>query len=465
MTKTKVKKTKVIKTKKSKEAERIDRLGELVQRFVDNGEWRRAATLLAQKHPVDVAKVLEKIGKEDRTKVFKFLPLELQAEVLLWFDEDIIDEMLKTLSHKDLGELVGELDVDDAVDLVSELPEEERNKVLSFISPKERKDVEKLLEYPENSAGGLMTTRFITFPAEVKVSEVTEKLKKLGESESRLIYIVDKEGKLKGATTYRKLLLANPNTSLGELAEEIPSVHPLMDQEDIVRIVEKYDLVEVPVVNEEGKPIGVITLDDIMDIVEEEASEDIYKLGGLGEVESIFSNPFRSAKRRLPWLVINLLTAFIAASVVGLFKDTISSVVYLAVFMPVIAGMGGNAGTQTLAMVVRSIALGEVSFKDVKKLLLKEVLVGVIIGITVGAITSAVAYVWVGNPFFGLLVFIALLGNMIVACIMGLLIPIILKALGQDPALASGVIVTTFTDVTGYLLFLGLATLAIKYLT
>ena len=446
------------------EIDRIEKLTDIVSHFVDNGEWRRAATLLAQKHPEDVARVLEKIGKEDRTKVFKFLPFELQAEVLLCFDDDIINEMLKVLSHKDLGELVEEMDADDAADIVSELPEDERDKVLSYVPPEDREDVEKLLEYPENSAGGLMTTEYLAFPADKRISEVIDELKKLEEPESRLLYILDKDGRLLGMTTYRNLLLSDPDSTLEGIAEEVPSVSVLADQEDVIRAVEKYDLIEMPVVDEDGKLVGVITLDDIIDVVEEEASDDIYKLGGLGEVESIFSHPVKSARRRLPWLIMNLLTAFIAASVVGLFKDTISKIVYLAVFMPVVAGMGGNAGTQTIAMVVRSIALGEVTFKDVKRLLFKEIVVGILIGLAVGAVTSVVAYVWVGNPVFGLLVFIAMLGNMVVACIMGLLIPIILKFFGQDPALASGVIVTTFTDVTGYFLLLGLATLSVKYL-
>jgi magnesium transporter len=443
----------------------MENLLRVVEPLIKQGDFKRAAMILSQKHPRDVAFVLERLGKENMVRVFKYLPVEIQGDSLLYLDENYLDEILETLSEKDISELVGEMDVDDAVDLLTELTDEERSKVLSFVPPDERKDVEELLQYRKNTAGGLMTKEYIAFPGDITVKEAMERLKREEKGEETgVIYVVDEKGRLMGEVYLRTLLTSPPYTKLKEIVNVVPLVNVDMDQEDVVRVVEKHDVFSLPVVDEMNRLRGVITIDDILDVLEEEATEDILKLGGLGGAESIFAPPARDAFKRLPWLILNLITAFIAASVVGAFKDTISSFIYLAVFMPVVAGMGGNAGTQTLAMTVRSIALGEVTFQDVKKLLIKEFAVGIIIGLVIGLMTGVVAYFWVGKTIFGLLVLLALLGNMAVACIFGFIIPVVLKVLGQDPALASGVIVTTVTDVTGFFLLLGLATLMARFL-
>ncbi len=443
------------------------KLFEITQRLLKSGNPRRAAAFLAQKHPEDVADVLERLDRENRIKVFKYLPIEMQGEVLLRFEENVLDEILQALSESDISDLVGELDVDDAVDLIQELEPNERQKVLLHVPEDERKEVEKLLKYPENTAGGLMTTEFLAINDGATVKEALDRIKADKEIENGLlsqIFVTDSDGKLKGVVSVSELLKAPEDGELGKLAKPIESVPATMDQEEVARMVEKYDLFSVPVIDEQGRLVGVITIDDLIDVIEEEASEDIARFGGLGDAESIFTPPHLAARNRLPWLLINLVTAFIAASVVNIFKSTVSAVVYLAVFMPIVAGMGGNAGTQALAITIRSIALGEVMLSDVKKLLIKEILVGILVGIVVWIVTGVIAYFWVGNWFFGVLVFVALLGNMIVACVMGLLIPILLKLFKLDPALASGVIVTTFTDVSGFMILLGLATIFIKYL-
>ncbi len=443
------------------------KLFEITRKLLKTGDPRRAAAFLAQKHPEDVADVLERLDRETRIAVFKYLPIEMQAEVLLNFDENVLDDILDVLSDTDISGLVGELDVDDAVDLIQELEPDERDRVLSKVPETERREVEELLKYPENTAGGLMTTEFMAMDGEQTVGETLKRLKSGEEVQEGLlsqIFVTDRDGKLKGVVPIGELLKAPEEKKLREMAKPTQSVPVTMDQEEVARLVEKYDLLSVPVVDENGRLVGVITIDDLIDVIEEEASEDIARFGGLGESESIFTPPHTAARHRLPWLLINLLTAFLAASVVNLFKSTVSAVVYLAVFMPIVAGMGGNAGTQALAVTIRSIALGEVMLSDVRKLLLKEIMVGVITGAVVGFVTGVIAYIWVGQWFFGVLVFVALLGNMIVACMMGFLIPVALKLLKMDPALASGVIVTTFTDVTGFMLLLGLATIFIRYL-
>lgn len=443
-----------------------EKLYQITHELVKKGDYKRAALLLSQKHPEDVALVLDKLNEEDRIKVFKYLPVELQADVLIRLNDESIDDVLKALSEKDISELVGEMDVDDAVDVLGELTDEERQRVLSYVPPEEREEVRELLRYPETTAGGLMTTEFLAYDGDTTVEEALRKLKEEEKPDevSSIIYVVDKRGRLIGEVYLRDLLRSNPDTKLKEIAREVPSIPVMMDQEEVARLFEKYDVFSMPVVDDKGKLLGVITVDDILDVLEEEATEDIHRLGGWGEAESIFTPTLKMATRRLPWLLINLGTAFIAAAVVSTFKSTIAAFAYLAVFMPVIAGEGGNTGVQTIALVVRSLALGEIDFHDFKKLFMRESAVGFIVGSAVGFVSGLVAYIWVKNPYFGLLVFLGHVGNMVAGCIAGLVVPMILNLLKQDPALASGVIVTTVTDVTGYFIFLGLATIFMNQL-
>ena len=443
-----------------------EKLYKLTEELVKKGDYKRAALLLSNKHPEDVALILDKLDEEDRIKVFKYLPVELQADVLIRLDDESIDDVLKALSEKDISELVGELDVDDAVDVLGELSDEERQKVLSYVPPDEREEVKELLKYPENSAGGLMTTDFIAYNQNLTVEEALHRLKQEEKPDevSSTIYVVDDRGRLIGEVYLRDLLKAKPNTKLKEIVREVPSVPVDLDQEEVARLFEKYDVFSMPVVDEHGKLLGVITVDDILDVLEEEATEDIHRLSGWGEAESIYTPTLKMATKRLPWLLINLGTAFLAASVVAIFKSTIAAFAYLAVFMPVIAGEGGNTGVQTIALVVRSLALGEIDFSDFKRLFVREFIVGLIVGSVVGLVSGLVAYIWVGNFYFGLLVFLGHVGNMVAGCLAGLTVPMILKFFKQDPALASGVIVTTVTDVTGYFIFLGLATIFMNHL-
>jgi magnesium transporter len=228
--------------------------------------------------------------------------------------------------------------------------------------------------------------------------------------------------------------------------------------------VAKYDLIEVPVVDSENRLQGIVTIDDIVDVLEEEATEDMLRLGGVGETEHAFTPTRKSVGRRLPWLGINLITAFLAASVVGLFQDTIKAVVTLAVFMPIVAGMGGNAGTQAVTIIVRSIALGEVTVADTWRLLLKEATVGVLMGLVIGTLAGIAAYLWIGNPVLGIVVGLALIANLLFAGIVGASVPLFFRRLNLDPALASGILLTTVTDLMGFFIFLGLATLLLRFL-
>jgi magnesium transporter len=452
--------------RKPTEETRLDTLLKASELLIERGGPKRASAFLAQKHHEDVAAVLEHLDREDRIEVFKYLPDDLRAEVLIAVDDEIIDEFIETLSHRDISQLVADMDADDAADILGELEEEERRSVLALIPLEERRDLEELLKYPEDTAGGLMDPDVVALKLSAKVMDAIDALKKL-EPEEELagtVYVVDDRETFHGRVRIRDLLGAEPASPIADLVLDAATIRPEADREDVVRVFEKYEIVSLPVIDENGRLLGIITHDDVLEAVQEEFSEDIDRLAGLGEVESLFSGPIRAAGKRLPWLFLNLFTVFLAAAVVHLFKGTIESFAYLAVFMPVIAGMGGNSGTQTLAVVVRSIALGDVRMGDVRRLLLRQVGVGLLIGVGVGLASGLVGFLWVGKPIFGLLVFAGHVGNMTIGCIAGLLVPVALKLLNRDPALASGVFVTSISDVTGYFIFLGLAAVFLKYL-
>jgi magnesium transporter len=279
------------------------------------------------------------------------------------------------------------------------------------------------------------------------------------------LFVVDRDKVLRGVVPLRKLITADPNATLESIMDtDVISVHAHTDQEEAAQLMTRYSLLALPVVDDAGRLLGMITHDDLVEVIEEEATEDIYRLGGLSEEERVFGPVRTSVRRRLPWLYVNTLTAFLAAGVISQFQDTIERVAILAAFQAIVAGQGGNAGTQTMTVMVRGLALGEVELRDVWHALLKEVSVGLINGVAVGLVVGAIASLLHGNPLLGVIIGLAMIGNMIMAGMAGALVPMILKRLKIDPALASGIVVTAITDVTGFALFLGLATLLIQWL-
>jgi magnesium transporter len=279
------------------------------------------------------------------------------------------------------------------------------------------------------------------------------------------VYVIDDRHHLVGVVSLRQLLLNPPSMPLRKImAADVISVHTSTDQEEVARIVSKYDLLATPVVDEENRLVGMVTVDDVIDVLREEATEDLYALAGVDTDEKVTTPPTRSIRLRLPWLLANLVTATLAAYVVTFFRETISTEVVLAALMPVVAGMGGNGGIQTVTVIVRSLALGELTWANAKRVLLKEILVGLGKGIVVGIIMSVITLLWFKKPIISLVIGLALIINLFVAGLFGTLVPLLLRWLKFDPALASGVIVTTFTDVCGFFSFLGLATLFLKWL-
>jgi magnesium transporter len=374
--------------------------------------------------------------------------------------------LLTNRSAEEIAKLLQEIPSDDAVALVDYLPDELAREVLELMRRRESAQVETLLEYGERTAGRIMNPRVFALNEDLTVGEAITALQSARDVEMVFyLYVVDARGHLVGVTSLRRLLLVSPETPLKRImTPDVISVRVDTDQEEVARQVASYNLLAVPVVDEENKLVGVITVDDVIDVIKDEATEDLLRLAGVSGDERIATPPFEALRKRLPWLGINLITAFFAASVVALFESTISRVTALAVFMPIVAGMGGNAGTQTLTVVVRGLAIGELTWANSRKTLIKETAIGVGNGLILGAVAALIAWATKGDPMIGLLLGMAMLCNMFVAATAGTLVPLGLAALKVDPALASAVFITTFTDVVGFASFLGFATIFLRYL-
>jgi magnesium transporter len=375
-------------------------------------------------------------------------------------------KLLTGRAADEVAKLLQELPSDDAAALINYLPEELQSEVLELMRRKESGQVESLLEYGEQTAGRIMNPQVFALSEDLTVGEAITALQSSREVEMVFyLYVVDARRHLVGVTSLRRLLLVSPETPLKRImTPEVTSVRVDTDQEEVARLVASYNLLAVPVVDEENKLVGIVTVDDVIDVIKDEAAEDLLRLAGVTGDERIETPVWEALRKRLPWLGINLATAFVAASVVALFEPTIQQVTALAVFMPIVAGMGGNAATQTLTVIVRGLALGEVSFATARKALAKEAAIGLGNGVALGLVAAGVAFATKQDPMLGLVLGMAMLVNLFVAATAGTLVPLGLKALKVDPALGSSVFITTFTDVVGFAAFLGLATVFLRYL-
>ena len=417
-------------------------------------------------HPADVLDLLHD-NEDDFFKILKRLPDWFIAAILEEEDDEEKYEILKKFSENKQKKILGEMSSDELTDLVGVLDEEEIKDVLKKINEEDRKDVYKLLSYEPDTAGGIMATEFVSIRENKTIEKTLRYLQKEApDAESAYyLYVINKENVLKGVVSLRDIVCNDFDTKISEITNtNVISVPYYMDQEEVASKFEKYGFMTMPVVDENNKILGIVTVDDIVEVMQEETTEDIHRLGGVDEEEKVDGSLRDSVKSRLPWLIVNLITAILAASVVGAFEGTISQVVTLATFMPIVAGMGGNAGTQSLTIVVRGIALGELDKDNGMRIFIKELLVGLVTGIVIGAIIAVLGFIWERNFVFGIVIGVAMILNMMVATMSGFIVPVILKKLKVDPALASAVFVTTVTDVLGFFFFLGLATMFISYL-
>jgi magnesium transporter len=442
---------------------RIDLVLDSVKRLVRLGANPNLLNLLQKQHPADLAQIFSELQERDRQAAFSLLADRngrLAMEAVSELGPENGAALLATRSAEDIAKLAQEIPSDDAAALIDYLPEELSAAVLDLMRPKESGVVENLLEYAERTAGRIMNPHVFALDEDMTVGEAITELQTTRDVEMVFyLYVVDARRHLVGVVSLRRLLLVSPETPLKRImTADLISARVDMDQEEVARQVAAYNLLAIPVVDEENKLVGIITVDDVIDVIKDEATEDIYRLAGVAGDERVFTIPRESLRLRFPWLAINLATAFLAAAVVAIFQGTIDKWTALAVFMGIPAGMGGNAATQTLTVIVRGLALGELTWGNAKKALLKEIVVGVGNGVATGLLAAAVVWVFRWDPMIGVLLGAAMIVNLFVAAAAGTLIPLGLKAIRIDPALASTVFITTFTDIAGFASFLGLAT-------
>jgi magnesium transporter len=448
---------------------RIDLVLDSVRRLLRIGATANLLNLLQKQHPADLAQIFGELQDKEREAAFTVLADRngrLAMEAVSELGPENGATLLATRPAEEIAKLAQDIPSDDAAALIDNLPEELSAAVLHLMRPKESTVVENLLEYAERTAGRIMNPNVFALNEDITVGEAITEIQTSRDVEMVFyLYVVDERRHLVGVVSLRRLLLVSPETPLKRImTADLISARADMDQEEVARQVAAYNLLAIPVVDAENKLVGIITVDDVIDVIKDEATEDIYRLAGVAGDERAFTPAKESLRKRLPWLGINLLTAFLAAAVVGLFEGTIDLFPVLAVFMPIVAGMGGNAGTQTLTVVVRGIALGELTWSNSRKALLKEVVVGLGNGIVLGATAAAVVWLVRGNPTLGLVLGMAMIINMFVAAAAGTLVPLGLRAANIDPALASSVFITTMTDMFGFFSFLGLATVFARYL-
>jgi magnesium transporter len=428
----------------------------------------RVLRFIGKSHPADIALLFKEIEPAEARKLLEILFSARRAEkTLKELPPELLSDILALIDDERVARLIARADPDDAVTFIDSLPAARRESVMSLLDPERREEVRELINYPEGTVGRIMNTDFMALPPTATAQGAIDKIRERGELEAFFyLYVVDDGNKLVGVVPIRNLVIAPPNRTLREMMIADPiRADVFMDQEEAARLVAKYELLALPIVDEGGHLEGIITVDDVIDIINEESTEDMYKMAGLAEEDRVFTSVGRSVRMRLPWTIVNLLTATLAASVVGFFEGTLSELIALVTFMPVVAGVGGNGATQTATVIIRAIALGELEFASAWRAVLKQVSVNVCLALAAGLIIAATALLWKGNPFLGLVLACAMIINLgLVAGLSGAVIPLLLKALKFDPALGSGIIVTGLTDAFGFLSFLGLATLFIRHL-
>lgn len=435
----------------------------LVPAVVDAVVGRDAAgldTLLDPLHPADIADLLEQIDSRDRGALLRLWKGGMDGEILSELGDDLREEVIDALAPAELAEAVRELESDDVVDLVEDLDEEQQEQVLDALDASDRVAVEKALAYPEESAGRLMQMEVVRAPSHWTVGEAIDFLRASDDLPEQFYHVILVDPRMKpvGYVALGRLLGTPRPIHLTELLE--PSFRTFrvdQDEGDVAYAFNQYHLISAPVVDEDDRLVGVITIDDAMIVLDEEHEEDILRLAGVDGESSLTDKVIATTKRRFPWLAVNLVTAILASLVIALFEEVIAGLVALAVLMPIVASMGGNAGTQSLTVAVRSIATKDLTGSNVWRVIRREVLVGLVNGVIFAVVMGLVGWAWFGQPMLGVVIALAMVINMVVAGLAGTAIPVVLEKMGVDPALASGAFVTTMTDVVGFFAFLGLA--------
>jgi magnesium transporter len=443
-----------------------DERGDVGERFISTVRGAIAAKdavllrrLVGDLHEADLGDLIEALEPGERTDLIGLLGEDFDFTALTELDETLRVQILEALPLRAVAEGVRELDSDDAVSLLEDLEPAEQAEILAALPPVERASVARALEYPEDSAGRLMQTDFIAVPPFWNVGQAIDYMREEEDlpDEFHLLFVVDAAFHLVGTVALGRLLRSKRPTPIAEITETaVRTVRASDDQEDVARLFERYNLITAPVLDEDDRLVGVITVDDIVDVIEEEADEDIRRLAGVGD-EEVSDTVGYVARSRIPWLLVNVGTAFLAAAVIGLFGGTIEQMVALAILMPIVASMAGNAGIQAMTVTVRAIATRDIGTRHAAGVIAREVLIGLVNGLAVATCVGFGAWLWFSDIDIALVIAAALIVSLVVAGLVGATIPLVFDRLKIDPAVASGVILTAVTDVTGFFVFLGLA--------
>jgi magnesium transporter len=429
---------------------------------IDEGAVRSAQRMINTLHPAEIAQLLESLPQNRREIVWELTDPALDGDVLVELSDEVRSGLIEDMDAAELTAAAEGLEVDDLADLIADLPEKVTQQLLRNMDQQDRERLSRVLSWPEDSAGGLMNTDTVSVRADVSLEVVQRYLRMRGELPDRTdrLFVVDRNDRFLGTVTLASLLTDDPESLVGAcLDPEAPRIPPSMPAREVAQLFRDRDLLSAPVVEDSGRLLGRITIDDVVDVITEEAAHEVMAGAGLRDEEDVFASVIPASRGRLIWLAINLLTAFVAGMVVQRFEGTIAKVAALAALMPIVASMGGIAGTQTVTLIVRGMALGQVQWRDVRWLLMREIGVGLLTGFALAVIVGVVTVFWLGTWKIAAIIMAAMVINQLTAAIVGVMVPLTLRRLNVDPALSAGVVLTTFTDVIGFLALLGLGTL------
>ncbi len=448
--------------------QKLQILLDTVKKLIRRGAFPNLTKVIDKTHPADIAFLFRYLELKEQRVLFNLIESsETSANVLSEIDHSTGAQLLEEIDKEAITEILQEMPYDDAVDIIRNMPEELAEEILSIMQDEHSEEIEQLLAYEEDTAGGIMSTEIFSLQENMTVKEAIDDLQKSEHVEMVFyLYVTNEHNHLVGVLSLRQLLIVPPSAQLKDImTSDVISVRADMDQEEVAHLVAKYNILAVPVVDEANKLMGIITVDDVIDVMREEATEDIYKMAGASEEEAFHTyKAFKTARLRLPWLITNLFGGVVTGYLMWLFKITLKEVIALITFIPVITGMGGNVGSQSATIVVRGFATGRIDFSTIRKVLFKEIRVGLIMGIVCGMTIGIVAFFWHHNIYLGFVVGLAMATAMTVAATMGVLAPAFFKRIGVDPAIASTPFVQTANDITGIVIYFATATLFLTYL-
>lgn len=437
-----------------------DLLANRIRQLLEENDIAELRRLLQDAHPADIADAVDILDEDDRLRVFTLLDDETAGEVLDETEPEATSSLLKDLDSERAADILDEMPSDDAAEILAELPKKQADELIGLMEADEAADVQELLQYPEDSAGRLMTDEFISVGTEMAACDVLEMLRQTAPRAETVYYLyaTDPSGELVGVLSLRDLVVATPETKVRDMMNtKVVKISAETDREEVARVVAKYDFLAVPVVDEQERLVGIITVDDIIDVIEEEASRDIYALAGTSEDPEAIRTAVPSVVRRLPWLLITVVGEIFLARVISGYELTLQQVLAVVFFIPVIMATGGNVGTQSLATMVRSIALGEQLNKTVWQAISREAIIGFLLGVPIGVFAGGIALLWQHNIVLGVVILISMTLTLTLSAVLGALIPLIFKWLGKDPAYASGPFITTLNDITSITIYFMLA--------